>query len=105
MAGTRPNDFPCMFLGETRNIEFDFSGGAGDNTLTAATFVCSPSGGVTFANEDGSELLGSASMTAAQTGCFTVICTGTLTSDEVIKLTARVKISDPTQTQSSRDYD
>jgi hypothetical protein len=105
MAGTRPNDLPCMYVGETRLVTFDYKGGAGDNTLNAATFVCVPSGGITFADENADELEATARLTAVQSGCFTVICTGTLTSDEVIKLTARVKVSDPTVSSDNRDYD
>lgn len=103
MAGTRPNDLPCMDLGEVRLLTFTWAGGAGDNALDSVEWSCSPTGGVTFEESAVDGLDATVFATAAQVGCYTVIATGVLTSGETIKLKARATISDPTQ--STRDYE
>jgi hypothetical protein len=105
MAGTRPNDLPCMDLGEVRLQTWIWSGIAGENNLDAVSFACSPTGGVTFDDSAAEGLTATVFATAAQTGCYTIIATGTLSSGETIKLKARQKISDPTQTIPVRDYE
>lgn len=105
MAGTKPNDLPCMDLGEIRLVTFDWKGGAGANSLDGVEYECSPSGGVTFEDSSADGLESTVFITAAQVGCYTVIASGTLTSGELIKLKARVTITDPTQTRGRRDYE
>lgn len=103
MAGVNPNDAPPMYIGEIRQFEWLYST-AGDNTIVTFSVASVPSDLLTFEDTGSSGLTGSTFATAAKAGCGNVIATAELTSGETIKLKARVKISDPTQTSSDRDY-
>ena len=104
MAGVNPNDAPPMYLGEIRQYQFEYKT-AGDNTITTFSVECVPAGMLTFEDTSSAGLVGSTFATAATVGCGSIIATAELTSGETIKLKARVTISDPTLTSSTRDYE
>lgn len=106
MAGVQPNDAPPMYVGEIRQFNFDYKT-AGDNAIIEDGFsvACVPTSLMTFEDTSGEGLTGTTFATAAQSGCGHITATAELTSGETIKLKVRVKISDPTQTSSSRDYE
>lgn len=102
MAGNRPNDLPCMDLGEERFLEWKWV--IGEDVLDDVTWSCSPSGGITFDEDAFEGVTAEVMATAAQTGCYRIIATGVTSLGERIKLKARVKISDPTLESNTDRY-
>lgn len=105
MAGTRPNDLPEMFVGETRLVEFNWAGGAGYNTLDSVAFECVPTDALTFSEVEPDGLTATPFVTAVKTGCARILATGELSSGETVILTARVTVCDPTISTDTRDYE
>lgn len=105
MAGTKPNDLPQMYVGETRLVQFNWAGGAGNNSLASVSFECIPTGLLTFSDIESDGLAATPFVTAVQSGCAKILASGELTSGETIILAAKVTVCDPTQTSSDRDYE
>jgi hypothetical protein len=106
MAGVSPDNAPPLYVGETRQFNWEYKT-AGDNAIITDGFsvTCIPTSMLTFEDTAGEGLTGTTFATAAQAGCGSIIATAQLTSGETIKLKVRVKVCDPTQTDSNRDYD
>lgn len=103
MAGTKPNDLPCMYLNEIRNVGFTWLAESG-TTIESVTYSC-PTSGITFDDSEEDGLNSIVPVTAAQAGCHTILATAVLTNGETKTLKAHLTISDPTLSSGTRDYE
>lgn len=98
----RPNDLPCMELGEVRRVNVNVSGAAGTNAIqsTTATSDC-----LTIGTPSASGLNITFTVTASQTGTHRILVSADLDSNETIKGFIRVKVVDSSRCESGRGYE
>lgn len=98
----RPNDLPCMELGEVRRVNVNVSGAAGINSISGTpTATCD---NLTIGTVSNSGLTISFNVTAATTGTHKIIVSADLDSNETIKGFVRVKVVDSSTDNYERDY-
>lgn len=91
----RPDDWPALVEGEVKTGTIKLKPQIGALTITAVTFECSPSGGITFASESysgDSSTTVSAKMTAVRHGEYVVIATCTLSDSSTVKPRVRQRV-------------
>jgi hypothetical protein len=98
----KPNDSPCMELGEKRNFSFKLSGAVGVNTISSATVTAD---NLTVGTASTSGTTVNVPITAANVGDHRLKVTALLSSSETIVGVIRVKVIDSTQESGSRDYE
>lgn len=89
----RPDNLPDMVKDEARNVVFKLGGAIGPNTIDTFEVESCPSG-LTFGTPNISGTNVTVLTTAAQTGTFTIIPTGELSSGETVKGMVQVKVVD-----------
>lgn len=91
----RPDDWPDVVEGEDVAVLFQLGPVISPLTVTAVSFECEPSGGVTFSNEtfalDSNRTVG-ATMTAARAGEYVVLANCTLSNGTTRKPRARQRV-------------
>lgn len=89
----KPNDLPPIEKDEARRVEFRLSGAVGANSINDFSLESVPAG-LTFGTPAISATNVTVLVTGGNSGSYTILATGELSSGETVKGRVRVKVLD-----------